>query len=209
MPERLSRAFYGRATLTVAREILGQRLVRQWQGERLAGRIVEVEAYIGLEDCASHAHRGKTERNAAMFGRSGHAYVYFIYGMYHCLNLVTETEGYPAALLIRALEPLEGLNTQQQLRGIQRPFRELTRGPGRLCQALAIDKRLNGADLCAAAAELWVEYDQHSAGEQLAQSPRIGVRGDAQALTTPWRFFIRDNPWVSRAPGGARLNIIR
>ena len=200
MRERIEREFYARPTLTVARELLGQRMVRRLDGERLAGRIVEVEAYIGATDRSSHARSGKTARNAAMFGAPGHAYVYLIYGLYHCLNLVTEADGFPAAVLIRALEPLEGIPTQRQLRGTQRPPRDLTRGPGRLCQALAIDLQFNGSDLCSPQAQLWVEYDEKIPAPQVIQSPRIGVRGDTAALTARWRFLVRDNPWISRKP---------
>ena len=112
----LERAFYARDTLTVARDLLGRRLVRLRDGERLSGTIVEVEAYIGEGDSACHASRGPTRRNASMYGPPGHAYVYMIYGMYHCLNLVTERDGFAAAVLIRALEPIEGLETMQKLR---------------------------------------------------------------------------------------------
>ena len=144
MPQTLPRDFFARPTLLVARELLGQRLVRHWEGQRLAGRIVEVEAYIGMDDLASHARFGKTKRNAAMFGPPGCAYVYLIYGMYACLNLVTEAENFPAAVLIRALEPIEGIEIQQQRRGASVALRDLARGPGRLCQALAIDRSLDG-----------------------------------------------------------------
>jgi DNA-3-methyladenine glycosylase len=198
LPVKLPREYYARPTLTVARNVLNQRLVRIYEGQRLAGRIVEVEAYIGMEDEASHARFGKTERNAAMFGPPGHAYVYLIYGIHHCLNLVTGEGGFPAALLVRAVEPVEGIEVQQRLRGPERPFRDLTRGPGRLCEALAIDKDLDGADLCAPDTELWIEEDEAVPEERIAQSPRIGVRGDAEARTIPWRFYVEGNRWVSR-----------
>ncbi|MGC9357195.1 MAG: DNA-3-methyladenine glycosylase [Anaerolineae bacterium] len=198
MSGKLPREFYARPTLTVAREVLNQRLVRLYKGQRLAGRIVEVEAYIGMEDEASHARFGRTERNAAMFGSPGHAYVYLIYGIHHCLNLVTGEEGFPAALLVRAVEPMEGLDVQQQLRGPERPFRDLTRGPGRLCEALAIDKGFDGVDLCAPDTQLWVEEDETAPEGDIAQSPRIGVTGNTEARTVSWRFYIKDNRWVSR-----------
>jgi len=195
--QALPRDFFARPTLLVARELLGQRLVRHWEGHRLAGRIVEVEAYIGIDDLASHARFGKTKRNAAMFGPPGCAYVYLIYGMYACLNLVTEAENFPAAVLMRALEPIEGIETQQQRRGASIALRDLARGPGRLCQALAIDRSLDGVDVCAPGAPLWIEPDADIATENVMQGPRIGVTGGEAARSAPWRFFVRDSPWVS------------
>lgn len=194
--KRLPREFYARPTLSVARELLGQRLVRLLDGQRLAGRIVEVEAYLSETDQASHARPGRTQRNAPMYGPPGHAYVYFIYGMYYCLNAVTEAEGSPAAVLIRALEPLEGLEAMRR----HRPARsdcDLTSGPGKLCQALAIDRALNRADLCQGDV-LWIEADAPIADEGAATSPRTGVRGDQRARTAPWRFYIEGHPCLSR-----------
>lgn len=194
---RLERDFFARDTLVVARELLGQRLVRLLEGKRLSGYIVEVEAYIGEEDQASHAHPGRTARNATMYGPAGHAYVYLIYGMHHCLNIVTDREGYPAAILIRALEPVEGIEEMRARRG-NRPLTQLTSGPARLCQALAIDRRLDGADMCAPEAHLFVERGTPVPDESVATSPRVGVRGDEVALTVPWRFYIHGNSYVSR-----------
>lgn len=187
---RLDRAFFSRDTLTVARALLGQRLVRLLDGERLAGRIVEVEAYIGEEDLASHARFGRTRRNAPMYGPPGHAYVYFIYGMHYCLNVVTERENFPAAVLIRALEPLEGIATMRARRGRS----EMTNGPARLCQALAIDRRFDGADLCAPDALLFIEEDTAVSDEMVVAGPRIGVRGDERARSAPWRFYLQNLP---------------
>lgn len=194
---RLNRDFFARDTLTVARELLGQRLVRVLDGQRLAGRIVETEAYIGDGDEACHASRGRTRRNATMFGPPGHAYVYFIYGMYHCLNAVTERDGYPAAVLIRALEPLTGLEAMRARRD-GRPDTELASGPGKLCMALEIDRSFDGADLCAPDARLFVEADNLVPDSAIATGPRVGVRGDEAALNAPWRFYVRDNRHVSR-----------
>ncbi|MCS7222797.1 MAG: DNA-3-methyladenine glycosylase [Anaerolineae bacterium] len=194
--------FYARDTLIVARELLGQRLVRMIEGVRLSGHIVEVEAYQGEDDLASHAARGKTLRNAVMFGPPGHAYVYFTYGMHYCLNVVTEPEGTPAAVLIRAIAPIEGLEMMRQNRPGQ-PDEELTNGPAKLCQALRIDRTCNGVPLTEASG-LFIERDQMPAIEQIATSPRIGVRGDERALTIPWRFFIRDHPYVSLKEGRRR-----
>ena len=194
---RLSRAFFARDTLAVARELLGQRLVRVLDGRRLAGRIVEVEAYVGEDDQACHARCGRTERNAPMYGPPGHAYVYFVYGMHHCLNVVTGEEGYPAAVLVRALEPLEGIEEMRTRRG-GRPDAQLTSGPARLCQALDIDRRFDGGDLCAPDALLFLEEDIPMPDDAVASGPRIGVRGNEVAIAIPWRFFIPDNRHVSR-----------
>ena len=188
---RLSRDFFARDTLVVARELLGQRLVRVLDGQRLAGRIVEVEAYVGEEDQASHARSGATRRNAPMYGPAGHAYVYFIYGMHYCLNVVTEREGYPAAVLIRALEPLEGSEAMRVRRGSV-PDVQLTSGPARLCQALGIDRQFDGADLCASDALLFMEKDTALLDDAVATGPRIGVRGDEIALAAPWRWYVRE-----------------
>jgi DNA-3-methyladenine glycosylase len=194
---RLARQFYARETLTVARALLGQRLVRCWDGGgRLSGRIVEVEAYVGESDEASHASGGRTARNDLMYGPPGYAYVYFVYGMHHCVNAVTERQGYPAAVLIRALEPVEGIE-QMEVNREGRQGRELTNGPAKLCYALGIDLALNGTDLVSGQT-LWIERDQPAASVQIDAGPRVGVRGDARALSAPWRLWMRGNPYVSR-----------
>jgi DNA-3-methyladenine glycosylase len=194
---RLSRDFFARDTLIVARDLLGRRLVRVLDGARLAGRIVEVEAYVGEGDQASHARFGRTRRNAPMYGPPGHAYVYFVYGMHHCLNVVTGREGYPAAVLIRALEPLEGIEGMRARRG-GRPDTQLTSGPARLCQALDVDRQFDGADLCAPDALLFLEQGAAIPDDAVATGPRVGVRGDGVALTVPWRLYVRDSRYVSR-----------
>jgi DNA-3-methyladenine glycosylase len=194
---RLKRDFFARDTLAVARELVGQRLVRVLDGERLAGRIVEVEAYVGEDDQASHASCGPTRRNAPMYGPPGHAYVYFIYGMHHCFNVVAEREGCPAAVLIRALEPLQAVEVMRARRGGV-PDLRLTSGPARLCHALGIDRRFDGADLCAPDALLFLEEDAAVPDEAVATGPRIGVRGDEVAVVIPWRFYVRDSQHVSR-----------
>jgi len=194
---RLNRDFFARDTLAVARDLLGQRLVRVVDGQRLSGRIVEVEAYIGESDQASHARFGLTQRNAPMYGAPGHAYVYFVYGMHHCLNTVTDSEGFPAAVLIRALEPVEGIEQMREWRGGV-PDRLLTGGPARLCQALNIDLALNGIDLCAVDAPLFLEAEERIADADVVTGPRVGIRGDDVALRAPWRFSVRGNLHVSR-----------
>jgi len=194
---QLPREFYARDTLTVARELLGKRLVRLDESVRLSGSITEVEAYIGEDDRASHASPGPTARNAPMYGPPGYTYVYLIYGVHHCLNVVTERAGFPAAILIRATEPQEGLATIQQRRGPQNPPSNLTCGPGRVCAALGIDRTLNNHDLCASEALLWIEDAAPIPDTQVARSPRIGVRGDQTALEAHWRFYVRNSAWVS------------
>ena len=193
---RLERDFYRRSTLTVARELLGKRLVRVVNEQRLSGLIVEVEAYIGEDDAACHAARGRTPRNEVMYSPPGHAYVYFIYGMHHCLNVVTEKEGFPAAVLIRALEPLEGLEIMRHHRP-GKPDRELTNGPAKLCQALAIGRDFNGVDLCTDEV-LFIEEGRVVAQEEIGASPRIGVKADELARSVPWRFYLQGDDFVSR-----------
>jgi DNA-3-methyladenine glycosylase len=180
---KLKRAFYDRPTLTVARELIGTHLVR-YDGSRLrVGRIVETEAYQGPEDLAAHSSRGRTARTAVMFGPPGHSYVYFIYGFWNCLNVVTEEEGTPHAVLLRALEPVSGIADK-------------TWGPGLLCRAMSIDRTLNGADLCGDV--LWIERapGKH-APPRVGRSPRIGVDYAGEWASRPWRFFDRDSPYVS------------
>ena len=181
---RLPRRFFARPTEQVARELLGQRLVRLYQGRRLAGLISETEAYIGQDDLACHARFGLTPRSAVMFGPPGFAYVYFTYGMHWMLNVVTEVEGFPAAVLIRAIRPEEGYEVMQALR--PRPARvpaRLTDGPAKLAQALAIDRRLNGHDLCARGAELFVERAAPIADSAVVVGPRIGLNNTPE----PWK----------------------
>jgi DNA-3-methyladenine glycosylase len=195
MSAALPRGFYNRDTLEVAKDLLGKVLVRVTPAGRMAVKIVETEAYVGPHDKACHASRGMTERNKVMFGEPGHAYVYFIYGMYHCLNLVTERDGYPAAVLIRAGEPLEGEALMAKLRKKAGPARELTSGPGKLCMALAIDRALNGADLCLEG-PLHVENGTPESHE-VVSCRRIGVDYAAEYRDKPWRFYIKDSPFVS------------
>lgn len=192
---RLGCDFYQQPTLQTARDLLGKRLVRILNGQRLSGLIVETEAYIGEDDKACHASRGRTPRTEVMYGLPGHAYIYFIYGMYHCFNVVTEGEGFPAAVLIRALEPLEGLEWMRRHRP-GRPDDQLSNGPGKLCAALAIDRTLNGVDLCTSQI-FFIEEGRTVADEEIATSPRIGIRSDEVARSRPWRFYIKGNPCVS------------
>ena len=181
----LPRSFYERDTVVVAPTLVGQRLVRMLNGRRLSGLICETEAYGGADDPASHAYR-RTPRSAIMFGPPGVAYVYFIYGMHHCLNVVTAGDGHPGAVLIRGVFPAEGIEI---MRG-QRPGvadRHLTDGPGKLCQALGITFTLNGSDLTEDA-ELFITPGEQINTREIMATPRIGVRGDEETRTRPWRF---------------------
>ncbi len=187
----LPRRFYERPTLRVARELLGKILVRNWKGRLLSGKIVECEAYIGEDDPACHAAVGKTERNAVMYGPPGFAYIYFIYGMYYCLNVVTERAGFPAAVLIRALEPLEGIEWMMKNRNKNR-LSEIASGPGKLCQALALDRNLNGADFCGD--ELFIVQGDAVPEAQIVADSRVGI---SSGQHHPWRFFLKNNPHVS------------
>jgi DNA-3-methyladenine glycosylase len=177
---RLPRGFFARPTLEVARELLGQRLVRLWNGERLAGLISETEAYIGEADLACHARFGRTPRSQVMYGPPGHAYVYFTYGMHWMLNFVTEAEGFPAAVLIRGMLPCGGVEVMRRRRG---PDAALADGPAKLTQALGIDKRLNGCDVCARDAMLFVEKAPRVPDALILRGPRVGLNHTPE----PWR----------------------
>jgi DNA-3-methyladenine glycosylase len=188
---RLKRQFFNRPTLHVARELLGTRLVRLEGGERTAGIIVETEAYIGEEDLGCHASAGYTPRTQVMYGTPGHTYVYFTYGMHWMLNFVTEAEGFPAAVLIRGIEPTEGIE-RIAARRTGRPKHQWTNGPGKICQALSINQVLNGADLCAPAAELFVEYGVNILDSSVTNSPRVGLNSVPEPWKSlPWRFVAK------------------
>jgi DNA-3-methyladenine glycosylase len=182
----LPREFYNRPTLIVARELLGARLVRILDGARLSGLITEAEAYIGEEDLGCHAKAGRTPRTAVMFGPPGHAYVYFTYGMHWMLNAVTEAEGFPAAVLIRAIQTDEGLeviSARRRGRG--------TDGPAKLTQALGIDRALNGIDLCEPSAGLWIEAGVSVPQYEIIIGPRVGLNTVPEPWKSkPWRFRV-------------------
>jgi len=184
---RLPRACFERDSATVARALLGQRVVRVLDGQRVGGLICETEAYGGADDQASHAYR-RTPRSAIMYGPPGRAYVYFIYGMHFCLNVVTESDGRPSAVLIRAILPDEGVAIMQGRRGCVSE-RSLTDGPGKLCHALGITRAQNGIDLTAST-ELFVEAGVLVTDDQVEITPRIGVRGDEMARGRLWRFVL-------------------
>jgi DNA-3-methyladenine glycosylase len=189
--DRLGREFYDRPTLHVARELLGTRLVRLEQGQRIAGTILETEAYRGEEDLGCHARAGLTERTRVMYGLPGFAYVYFTYGMHWMLNFVCEGEGFPAAVLIRALLPDEGLDLIASRR-MGRRRQEWTDGPGKICQALGVDGSLNATDLCAPNAVLFVEYGVEVPDSSVTIGPRVGLNSVPQPWKSiPWNFKVR------------------
>ena len=188
----LPRSFYNRPTLTVARELLGAVLVRVENGVRIAGRITETEAYVGESDLACHAKAGITPRTRIMYGEPGKAYIYFNYGMHWMLNAVTEAEGFPAAVLIRAIQPLEGIEIIASRRENQ-PRAKWTDGPGKLAQALNIDKSFNGVDLCSTESGLWIEAGERIADERVATSPRVGINSVPEPWKSKsWRFLLID-----------------
>ena len=190
----LPRDFFDRDPLAVARALLGKQLIRREGGIHARGRIVETEAYLAANDPACHASRGKTPRNAMMFSRPGLAYVYAIHSRY-CLNVVTEPEGVPSAILIRAVEPIEGIEQMQHRRGRQ-SLLELARGPARLCEAFGIGRELNGWDLTKGKL-LWIADDPafDTSEHEVFTSPRIGVTSGHEL---PLRFCYRGNRFVSR-----------
>ncbi|HEX6494229.1 MAG TPA: DNA-3-methyladenine glycosylase [Acidobacteriaceae bacterium] len=191
----LRRALFESAPDIVARLVLGKLLVRRTPDALLAGRIVEVEAYIGDGDPAAHAAAGRTARNAVLFGPAGHAYVYFIYGMHSCLNISCEPEGQAGSLLVRALEPIEGLAQMAVFRALPHAApRLLTSGPGRLCQAFGITRAaFNGADLLSNDSDLQLRDDGYPA-QAILTTPRIGI---TKAAERPLRFLLAGNPYVS------------
>jgi len=180
----LPRTFFDRACLQVAEDLLGHVLVRRIGAITLLGTIVEVEAYAGRDDLGSHASRGRTKRTAIMFGPAGFAYVYLIYGMHHCLNVVADREGEPAAVLIRALQPLDALDGS-------------TDGPGKLCRTLRIDRSLNGTDMAKSGA-LYVAQETLLSGFHVASGPRVGIDYARAWALKPWRLWVEGNPCVSR-----------
>ena len=191
----LERSFYARPVLTVARDVIGKVLVHETEDGRVAGRIVEAEAYRGPQDRAAHSFGGRrTKRTEAMYGPPGHAYVFFVYGMHWHVNLVTTSVGAPHAVLIRAVEPVEGLELMAERRGVAVSSPLLTNGPGKVCEAFGIDARRYGADLCRGPLVL-IDGPRSKIG----RSARIGIDYAGAWALRPWRFFERENRYVSRA----------
>ena len=183
-------SFFNRSVLEVARGLLGTRLVRQMDGQRIGGIIIETEAYQGESDLACHARAGRTGRTEVMYGPPGRAYIYFIYGMHWMLNVVAEAEGLPAAVLIRAIMPSEGLDMIAERRAKARP-QDWVNGPARLCQALGIDGQLNGADFTDACGSLVIEAGQAVVEERVIVGPRVGIDGVPEPWRSmPWRFRV-------------------
>lgn len=206
--KRLPREFYTRPdVLEVARDLLGKKLVVPGKnGSRVAGIIVETEAYRGPEDRASHAYNGRrTNRTETMYGIGGTAYVYFVYGMYNQFNVVTNVAGTPHAILVRAVEPSEGLDIMRRRRQGRSEY-ELTSGPGRLCLAMGIDRTLDKADLLGE--RVWIEAAASISPRQIARGPRVGIDYAEAWVGKPWRFWVRDNPFVSK-PTKVRRGAIR
>jgi DNA-3-methyladenine glycosylase len=187
MPSPISRKFYNRPTLTVARELIGARLVRILDGAKLVGIITETEGYIGEEDQACHARAGRTPRTQVMYGPPGHAYVYFTYGNHWMLNTVTEQEGFPAAVLIRAIWPIEGA----EVMSVRRAGRD-TFGPGKLCQAMGIGREENRADLTTTNSNLWIEAGLRVPDSSVTIGPRVGLYTVPEPWKSkPWRFWVK------------------
>jgi DNA-3-methyladenine glycosylase len=181
--QKLPRSFYDRDTVEVARDLLGKHLAHRTGDTERIGRIVEVEAYLGPHDLAAHSSKGLTERTKIMFGPPGHAYVFFIYGMYYCMNVVTESEGHASAVLLRALEPVQNVEGR-------------TQGPGLLCRAMQIDKRLNGHDLLSD--DFYIALPPKAEPIVMIKRPRIGVDYARHWAKRQLRFYISGNPFISR-----------
>ncbi len=195
---RQPQSFYTQPTRRLAKALLGCKLVRQLDGQRVSGIIVETEAYIGETDLACHARAGRTARTAVMYGRPGLVYVYFTYGLHWLLNIVSEREEFPAAVLIRAIEPVEGVPLMQAARG-PRPMGDLTNGPAKVCQALRIDQALNGVDLTDVCSTVWIEADRTVPARSIQCGPRIGIsRTPEPWLSKPWRYWVKENTFVSK-----------
>ncbi|MFT4144151.1 MAG: DNA-3-methyladenine glycosylase [Mobilitalea sp.] len=200
--KKLDREFYNRDSILVAKDLLGKVLVHEIDGQRISARIVEAEAYMGLEDKAAHSYGGKrTSRVEVMYGSPGFSYIFLIYGMYSCFNIVSNEKEIPQAVLIRAVEPLEGTEWMAQRRFgkslgelTKSQRRGLTNGPGKLCSALSLDRSLNGIDLCGD--EVYVEEGE---GKNLSiiTTKRVGIDYAEEAKDYPWRFYIKDNEYVS------------
>lgn len=201
MSVKLEGEFFRRPALEVARDIIGKGLVRASPEGTVSGMIVEAEAYAGVGDPASHSYRGRrTARNEVLWGPPGHAYIYAIYGIYLCLNIVCSVEGDPQGVFVRAVRPMEGIDLMARRRGLdardERSRTRLCNGPSKLCIAFAIDRSLNGTDVCG---DVLYLVDGEPEGRVIA-APRVGVAYAGEAAMWPWRFLVEDDPYVSRKP---------
>jgi DNA-3-methyladenine glycosylase len=197
-PSRLEQKFFTRRdTLRVASDLLGKLLVvPDGKGRRVSGMIVETEAYLGEIDKAAHSYGGRrTARNEITYAEGGHVYVFFVYGMYYQLNLVTGREGHPHVVLIRGVEPVEGIEIMRKRRGAMKDT-NLTSGPGKLCIALNITRELNGEDLMGD--RIWVEEHRKIKKPEIASGPRVGIDYAGEFVDVPWRFWLKGNPYVSK-----------
>lgn len=193
---KLTTEFFEQPTLLVAKQLLGKYLVVKDKNQLLSGKIVETEAYIGEDDLACHAAKGRTPRSETLYGQAGTVYVYLIYGMYYCLNIVTEKPDFPAAVLIRAIEPITGIETMKKLRH-QTNLLNLTSGPGKLCQAFGIDKTFNRQNIFAN--KIFIEdHNENLKPTEIVSSKRIGVDYAKHCKNFPWRFYIKKNNFVSQ-----------
>jgi DNA-3-methyladenine glycosylase len=189
---RIPREFFERQAVQAARELLGMRLVRLEDGQRIAGLITETEAYRGEEDLGCHCRAGRTPRTQVLYGPPGVAYVYFTYGMHWLFNVVVESEGFPAAILIRAIQPTEGLEIIASRRGFQ-SSEKWTNGPGKICQAMNIGKRFHGYDLCAPGAEIFLEWGDPVPDSSVTIGPRVGLNNVPEPWKSiPWRFRVKE-----------------
>ena len=200
---KLERSFYGQNTLTVAQELLGCVLIHELPEGTASGKIVETEAYLGTKDKAAHSYGGRhTARMEPLYESGGYAYVYQLHGYNYCINVVTEKKDVPRAVLIRALEPLEGLESMAERRGIDissgklKDLRNLTNGPSKLCQALAIDTSLNGIDLLGD--EVFIIAGEENLKEEIVATPRVNIDYAKEDKDNPWRFILKGNGFVSR-----------
>ena len=200
--KKLTREFYNRDATIVAKELLGKLLVHEFEGKRLSAIIVETEAYMGVSDKAAHSYGGRrTQRVEVMHGDAGYAYVFMVYGKNYCFNTVTREKGNPQAVLIRAVEPVEGVELMAQnrfgkpLKALTKPQEKgLTNGPGKLCEALAINRSMNGVDLCDS--EIYIE-DNEKPVTDIVETTRVGIDYAEEAKYYNWRFYIKDNKYVS------------
>lgn len=196
--KRLPKSFFQKNTALVAKELLGKVLIFKDKNRILSGIIVETEAYVGPKDLANHASRGKTPRNEVMFDEAGNWYIYLVYGFYNCLNIVTEAKDYPAAILIRALEPLKGLSLMKTNRKTEK-LENLTNGPGKLCQAFGIDKKLNYSSAVNKKSPLFIgDIGMKVLPSQIVKTKRIGIDYAETWKDKPLRFYIKGNKFISK-----------